>query len=232
MRAINRTISSRIQVPFYTEGVDFVMAELLPGIDIGVRVEATEFLEQMAVLGENSGKFQVERHNILPGKYRTDIVNFRLIGESIHEDHGFQLIAYDDRPGRVNVEMRAARWLPDPPTEAVYIEAAQGLVGELLRQYNREFSSRYRLRIGARHGKAFAMSERTTTLLERFIILTNISSLHFYDWQRFYALVREGRQEIPDYLLRSHLTKAGFSSQRAAELAEIYTHLWAFKKLR
>lgn len=43
------------------------------------------------------------------------------------------------------------------------------------------------------------MSERTTTLLERFTILANTSSLHFYDWQRFYALVREGRQEIPDY---------------------------------
>jgi len=208
------------------------MRELLPNIDIGVRVEATEFLEQMAVLGENSGKFQVERHCIHPGQRRTDIVNFRLIGQSIHEGHGFQLIAYDDRPGRVNVEMRAVRWLPDPPTKAVYIEAAHGLAGELLRQYNREFDSRYRLRIGARHGKAFAMSERTTTLLERFTILANTSSLHFYDWQRFYALVREGRQEIPDYLLRSHLTKAGFSTQRAVELVEIYTHLWAFKKLR
>jgi len=186
----------------------------------------------MAVLGENSGKFQVERHCIHPGQRRTDIVNFRLIGQSIHEGHGFQLIAYDDRPGRVNVEMRAVRWLPDPPTKAVYIEAAHGLAGELLRQYNREFDSRYRLRIGARHGKAFAMSERTTTLLERFTILANTSSLHFYDWQRFYALVREGRQEIPDYLLRSHLTKAGFSTKRAVELVEIYTHLWAFKKLR
>lgn len=209
-----------------------VMAELLPNIDVAVSVELVEFLERMAQLGEESDKFEVERHCIHPGQRRTDIVNFRLIGKSIHKGHGFQLIACDDRPGRVNVEMRAARWLPDPPTKAVYIEAARGLAGELLRQYNREFGSRYRLRIGARHGKAFAMSERTTTLLERFTILANTSSLHFYDWQRFYALVREGRQEIPDYLLRSHLTKAGFSSQRAVELAEIYIHLWAFKKLR
>ncbi len=208
------------------------MAELLPGIDIGVRIEATEFLEHMAGLGEKSGKFQVERHSILPGKYRTAIVNFRLSAESIHEEHGFQLIAYDDRPGRVNVEMRAARWSPDPPTRTVYVEAAQGLVGNLLRQYNREFSARYRLRIGTRQDNAFSMSERTTKLLQRFTILANTSSLHFYDWQRFYALVREGRQEIPDYLLRSHLTKEGFSPHRASELAEIYMHLWEFKKIR
>lgn len=112
------------------------------------------------------------------------------------------------------------------------VEAAQSLVGDLLRQYNRQFGARYRLRVGVRQSKAFAMSERTTTLFKRFVMLANTSSLHFYDWQRFYALVRESRQEIPDYLFRSRLTKAGFSPERAAELAEIYTHLWAFKKLR
>lgn len=208
------------------------MAELLPNIDIAVSIKLAQFLARMAGIGENSGQFQVERHSILPGKYGTDIVNFRLTAESSHEGHGFQLIAHDDRPGRVNVEVRAARWAPDPPTRAIYVEAATGLVGKLLKQYNRQYSARYRLRIGAGLGKAFVLSERTRTLLERFTILANTSSLHFYDWQCFYALVRDSRQEIPDYLLRSHLTKAGFSSQRALELSEIYMHLWAFKKLQ
>lgn len=209
-----------------------LMVEVLPDIDIGVRGEATAFLEQMAELGKNSGKFKIDRHRIHPGQHRPDIVNFRLTVECIHEDHGFQLIAYENRPGRVNVELQAARWSPDPPTRAIYVEAAQSLVGDLLRQYNRQFGARYRLRVGVRQSKAFAMSERTTTLFKRFVMLANTSSLHFYDWQRFYALVRESRQEIPDYLFRSRLTKAGFSPERAAELAEIYTHLWAFKKLR
>lgn len=208
------------------------MAELLPEIDIAVSVEPTQFLERMAGLGEKSGKFRVERHSILPGKYSTDIVNFRLIIESIHDGHGFQLIAYGDRSGRVNVEMRAAQWTPDPPTKAVYIDSARALAGTLLTQYNREFGARYRLRIGARQSKAFEMSERTTKLLERFAILANTSSLHIYDWQHFYTLVREGRQEIPDHLLRSYLVEAGFPVQRASELTEIYRHLWAFKKLQ
>lgn len=208
------------------------MAELLPEIDIAVSVEPTQFLERMAGLGEKSGKFRAERHSIHPGKYRTDIVNFRLIAESIHEGHGFQLIAHGDRPDRVNVEMRAAQWTPNPPTKAVYIDSARALAGTLLKQYNREFGARYRLRIGMRKSKAFEMSERTTRLLTRFTILSNTSSLHFYDWQHFYALVREGRQKIPDQLLRSYLVDTGFSPQRASELTEIYGHLWAFKKLR
>jgi len=208
------------------------MAELLPDIDIAVSVELTEFLERMASLGEKSGKFQVERHSIHPGKFRTDIVNFRLIAESIHEGHGFQLIAQGDRPDRVNVEMRAAQWTPNPLTKAVYIDSARALAGTLLKQYNRKFGARYRLRIGARRSKAFEMSERTTRLLERFTMLANTSSLHFYDWQRFYGLVREGRQEMPDHLLRSYLVEAGFPVQRASELTEIYRHLWAFKKLQ
>lgn len=209
-----------------------LMTELLPNIYIAVSIESTQFLERMARLGEKTGKFQVERNTTHTGGNSIDIVNFRLTAKSVHEGHGFQLIAYDDRPGRVNVEMRAARWLPDPPTKAVYIEAAQDFVGDLLRRYSREFGTLYRLRIGARQGKAFAMSERTMILLDRFAILANISSLHHYDWQRFYAFVREGRQEIPGYLLRSHLAKAGFAPTRAAELADTYMHLWAYKRMR
>lgn len=208
------------------------MAELLPEIDIAVSVNPTQFLERMAGLGEKSGKFQVERHSIHPGKHRTDIVNFRLITESIHDGHGFQLIAYGDQLGRVNVEMQAAQWTPDPPTKAVYIDSARALAGTLLTRYNRQFGARYRLRIGARQSKSFEMSERTKRLLERFTMLANTSSLHFYDWQRFYGMVREGRQEIPDHLLRSYLIDAGFSPQQASELTETYGHLWAFKKLR
>ena len=208
------------------------MAELLPGIDIGIQVEATEFLERMARLGEVSDQFHVERHSSQPGDCRTNLVNFRLISESIHEDDGFQLVAYDDRSGRVNVEIHASSWSLHPPSRLAYIEAAHSSVGKLLKQYNRKFGARYRLRVGVPKDNLFTMSQRTTILLDQFTILTNKRAIHFYDWQRFYALVRQGRQEIPACLLRSRLNEGGFSSQRAAELAEIYSHLWTFKKLR
>lgn len=210
----------------------FGMAEVLPAIDIAISVEPLLFLERMADLAEPAGMFRVERHSTSVGDRRMDVVNFRLQAASVHDDHGFQLITHDDRPGRVQVEMRASLWSPDPPTAAVYSEAAQTLAGDLLKQYNRDFGTRHRLRIGTPQGKGFAMSERTATMLERFTILANTSSLHFYDWQRFYALVREARQEIPGHVFRARLIEAGFSGQRSAELAEIYAHLWAFKRLR
>ena len=208
------------------------MAEVLPGIDIAVSVNPVLFLKRMADLGHQAGKFKVERHSTSLGERRMDIVNFRLQTKSVHEGDGFQLIAQDERSMRVNVEARAYHWSPDPPTKAVYVEAARDLAGNLLKQYNQAYGTRHRLRIAQRMDIPFRMTERTATLLKRFTVLANTSSLHFYDWQRFYALALEGRQEIPDYVFRSLLIEAGFSSVRAAELAEIYMHLWAFKRMR
>lgn len=208
------------------------MAEILPDIDIAVSVIPELFLERMADLGVGIGKFNVERHSSSPGEWRTDIVNFRLQTKSVHQGHGFQLIAHEHRPKRVNVVMQADLWSPDPPTRAVYVEAARDLAGTMLKQYNQTYSTRYRLRIGQSAGTPFKMTERTATLLKRFTMLANTSSLHCYDWRRFYDLIRAGRQEIPDYMLRTLLIEAGFSSVRAAELAEIYMHLWVFKRMR
>lgn len=210
----------------------FGMAEVLPGIDIAISVIPALFLERMADLGDQIGDFNVERHSTSAGEWRTDIVNFRLRAKSAHEWHGFQLIAHDELSKRVNVEVRADQWSPEPPTKAVYVEAARELAGNLLKQYNQVYGTRHRLRFAQRTGTPFSMTARTATLLNRFTVLANTSSLHFYDWQRFYALVLAGRQEIPGYVFRSLLIEARVSSTRAAELAEIYMHLWAFKRMR
>lgn len=208
------------------------MPEILPDIDIAVSVPPSQFLERIASLGEQSGLFCVERHSTSLGERQTDIVNFRSSFPSAHEGHGFQLIAHDDRPGRVAVEMRAERWSPDPPTKDVYIEAARNLPGNLLKQYNRSHGTRHRLRIAQRTEPSFRMTERTATLVSRFTVLANVRALHFYDWQRFYALIGEGRQELPEHILRGLLVEAGFTAGHAGQLAEIYAHLWAFKRLR
>lgn len=208
------------------------MTETLPDIDIAVSVLPSQFLERMASLGEQSDLFCVERHSISLGKRQTDIVNFRSCVPSPHEGDGFQLIARDDRPGCVAVEMRAKHWSPDPPTKDVYVEAARNLAGHLLKQYNRSQGTRHRLRIAPCTGPSFRMTERTATLLSRFTALANVRALHFYDWQRFYALIRQGRQELPGHVFCRLLVEAGFAADRASQLAEIYAHLWAFKRLR
>lgn len=208
------------------------MADLLPAIDIKISVEPSLFLERMIALSEQSERFTIEYVDDRAGGTRFEVVNFRLLQDNQHKGHGFQLIAREEKPGRIQVEMRAQRWSPDPPTRAVYEQSARDLVQPLLKSYNRSFQTRHRLRIGAREEKPFRVSERTRTLLDRFTILANTHSLHPFDWQRFYLLVREGRQEIPDHILRAKLQETGFTPDKAQELARLYVHLWQFKRLR
>lgn len=208
------------------------MADSLPAIDIKVSVEPSLFLARLRAIGEDSARFRIEHVDDRASGTRLEALNFRLTGESLHEDHGFQLIARGEKAGRIQVEMRARRWTPDPPTRAVYEQSARDLVQPLLRTYNRSFGTRHRLRIGAREEKPFKMSRITLTLLSRFTTLANTRSLHPYDWRRFYLLVREARQEIPDHILRARLEEAGFMPDKARDLAQLYAHLWEFKRLR
>lgn len=208
------------------------MADSLPAIDIKVSVEPSLFLARIRAIGEDSARFRIEHVDDRAGGTRLEVLNFRLTGESLHEDHGFQLIAREEKAGRIQVEMRARRWTPDPPTRAVYEQSARDLVQPLLKAYNRSFGTRHRLRIAAREEKPFKMSRITQTLLSRFTTLANTRSLHPYDWRRFYLLVREARQEIPDHILRARLEEAGFTPEKARELARLYAHLWEFKRLR
>lgn len=206
------------------------MREWLPWIDIAISIEPRRFLERMAVIGEQSGQFTVERHYDAIKNGALDIINFRYLGDSAHTGVGGQLIAQPDRPGRIGVEMRAEHWDPDPPARTTYCEAMETQLRPLLRIYNRTFSMRYRFRIQSSAPPPPRLSPLTMTLFDRFAILANTTSLHPLDWARFYGLVREGRQEISGYQLRSMLLNAGFSKTRSEELAELYVHLWNFKR--
>jgi hypothetical protein len=208
------------------------MPHWLPAIDIAIAGECVDFLREMSEIGMASGRFDVERHFDSPARAGLEVVNFRFREEAPHSGVGFQLMSRPDIPGRVLVEVRASRWKPDPPTRAVYCEAARSLVGPLLTVYNRANSKRYRLRIEKTDRNRFRISPRSTALLERFTLLANKTSLHPLDWTRFYGLVSEGRQEIPEEELRVHLMAKGFSRHSADRLAELYTHLWAFKRYR
>ncbi|GAA0625323.1 hypothetical protein GCM10009422_22380 [Brevundimonas kwangchunensis] len=212
--------------------MDAETSHWLPDIDISVAGEPGAFLNQMADIGRASGRFDVELRHHAVGTIGFDAVNFRVREKGVHRELGFQLLAHSDTPGRVAVEVRAQRWEADPPTHAVYCKAARSLTGTLLTILNRNNATRYRLRIERLGTGRFKISPHSKTLLDRFALLANSSSLHPLDWRRFYALVREGRQEIPEGQLRASLVESGFSKTAAQELAELYGHLWAFKRFR
>ena len=208
-----------------------VMPELLPAIDIAVAIEPSDFLGRMAEIGRKSDHFDVEDMRESAGGPDLEITNFRFKKKSPHDGLGFQLIAHKDDPHRISFEVRASDWSPNPPTRSVYCEAAKHLTGELLKVYNKTYGARLRLRIVSNDHHRFTMTKRTASLLGSFTVLANTSSLHPLDWRRFYALVREGRQEIPLGELRVALRQAGFSAEKADYLSELYEHLWAFKRL-
>lgn len=147
------------------------MAEFLPGIDIAVRTEPREFLERMAVIAEEAGGFTIERHyDSALLRSGLDIVNFRYLGSSPHTGVGGQLIARDDIPCRILVEMRAEYWDPDPPNRATYAAAVDELMLPLLKTYNRTYSTRHRFRVQKATPKRTQFSPRTQTLFERFAV--------------------------------------------------------------
>lgn len=134
-------------------------------------------------------------------------------------------------PGRVQIEVRAARWRDGRPTRETYVDAARSLVDPLLRAYNRDASTCVRLRI-ARDRPTFRITARTEELIDRFGVLANTRSLHPLDWERFYAVVREGKQQIPDGVLRARLISYGFRTEAVDRLVELHGHLWAYKRPR
>lgn len=206
------------------------LLQSLPDIDIAVPGDRTAFLDRIARLGENSG-FSIERRDLTLGGEEWVAINLRAPDSGAHNGLGFQLISRSDRPGRVLIEVRAARWHDGHPTRQAYIDAARTLVCPLLRAYNRDQGARFRLRIACDR-LSFRISARTEGLIDRFGVLANTRSLHPLDWGRFYAIVREGKQQIPGGLLRTRLMSYGFAPKTVDRLVELHEHLWAYKRRR
>ncbi|MEI9988473.1 MAG: hypothetical protein WDM86_00395 [Rhizomicrobium sp.] len=201
---------------------------MLPDIDFALTTEPKIFLQAMARLGRETCLYNVEEHFDALRQDGFHVVNFRYLKPTPHRELGGQLISRADVPRRIIVKMRAERWQPDPPSREVYCEATRTVIWPLLASYNKARGTRLRLRIEKR-AKGFVPTVRTEKLFERFALLANKSSLHPRDWDRFYDLIAEGRQEFPTGELRGKLIASGFAREKAAYLAQIHDHLWRYK---
>jgi len=208
------------------------MSHWLPAIDVAITGDRVAFLDEIADLARASDRFEVERLRDAVGITGYHAINLRLREPSPHQDLVVQFLSPPETPVPIRVELSAHRWSPDPATNTVYVDMAKRLVGPLLSAWNKRHDTRFRMRIERPGRNRFVASERTETLLNRFAVLANTASLHPLDWNRFYLLVREGRQEIPTHVLRARLTAAGFAEAKADDLAELYGHLWEYKRLR
>lgn len=153
------------------------MAEALPAIDIKVCVEPTLFLGRMIAIGRETEQFTIEHVDDRADGTQMAVVNFRLRGKSPYRGHGFQLIAREETPDRIQIEIRAQRWSPEPPTRAVYEQSARDLVGELVRCYNRSFGTRHRLRIGARQVRPSRLSPCSECGRISYLVASNLAGI-------------------------------------------------------
>ncbi|WP_337287888.1 hypothetical protein [Candidatus Methylomirabilis sp.] len=188
----------------------------------------------MADIAEKSGSFTAERHCDALGQEGFDVVNLRFTKPSPHSGLGGQLIVRPDaKNGTVEVEIRAERWSPnDPPSYETYCTAAKELIAPLLSSYNRQSHTRHRMTIFTKERLEPKLQPQSAKLFKRFTVLANTSSLHPLDWRRFYEFVRDSRSRLCEEDLARLLIKDGFPEQYAWHIAEIYGHLYEFKRLR
>lgn len=205
--------------------------ELLPDIYIAVPGDPRAVLEEIARLAEADVLLTVEQHFDALGDVGWHVVSIHSSRPSEHQGLGGQMISRPDLPSRIEVEMRAFRWAPDPPTRDAYVSAARALFVPLLRAYNRAYRSRHRLCVELARKPGARVPPATQALLDRFAILANLDSLHPLDWGRFYRFVKESKRELPMEAVRVLLIERGFARDRAHVLAELYRHLWAYKRL-
>lgn len=204
--------------------------EILPKIDVAISTEKRLFLNEISKLLMISGDFTVDLHLDAFNQPGFDVLNFCYVRSSPHAGLGGQLIARPEVRGRIAIEMRAAKWSPDPPTREAYCTAARTLVGSALSSYNRTNGTRYRLRIETLNRKKKELSPQSSKLFNRFALLANKSSLHPLDWERFYEFVRYNRQKLSEHYVRDALEKFGFSREKAIYIADIYAHLIEYNK--
>lgn len=208
---------------------DKFMPEILPDIDFKITVAPRLFLERMQPIAKQH--YITELHLDCAGITYFDILNLRCKHDMLHKGLGCQLIAQPDNYDRIQIEIRAEKWLPDPPTRNCYTSAAREILKVPLKEYNASHDTYYRLRVSK--GKLQPQPTKTTlTLFRKFALLANHNSLHPLDWGRFYDFVKFSRQRLSSEKLQSLLSAEGFSQSKIKKLSELYEHLWEFKKRR
>lgn len=110
------------------------MEERLPDISIKVDVSPEEFINRIMRLASENKYLLVELVNDHLVSFDIVILNIEFIGTTPHNGLLGQIISDKESPKRVSIEMRSRKWNPDPPTYELYVEAANKLFDNLLKE--------------------------------------------------------------------------------------------------
>jgi hypothetical protein len=170
--------------------------------------------------------YTAQRHDYKTGSGQRYLLSIKPKASSVHEGLAGQLIAAPDQ-ALVQVEIRALRWTPDPPTYNTYTQSAQMLLSPILAAYNEHYKAKCRLIIQSQAETLPKLSPKAQQLFSTFVLLANIDSLHPLDWERFYQFIHFAHayhlRLSQDDLFRL-LVMAGFREEYARHIADIYDH--------
>ncbi len=209
------------------------MKDRLPQISIKIDTSPDEFLRRIEELARQIGEYMVESEHEPAGSGKLGILRLKPILLTQHRELVVSLSVEQKSPDRVNVEVQAARWHPDPPTYRAYVTAARDIIKPLLHQYNLKHHTARKLQVQSREATEPHLPDMAGRLFDRFINLAHKSALRSRDWQRFYHFiwhcavhnVHINREDVHRLLVN-----AGFTIEYSANLADIFEHGWALVK--
>jgi hypothetical protein len=203
------------------------MKERLPQITIKIDTPAEEFLHRIETLAKEIGEYLAEAEWDVVDAAKVTALKIRPILVTHHRELMGWIIPIPGSDSRVGLEVRAARWHPDPPTYKVYVEAARSIFKPLMRHYNSKYNTSRKLQIQSRVATEPRLPLMASQVFDRFVEGANKSALRNRDWQRFYHFIWHctahnaiiSRDDVHRLLMH-----AGFSIEHAADLADIFEH--------
>jgi len=203
------------------------MKDRLPLMSIRIDTTPEEFLRRVETLALQIGEFVVETERDPANDSKVIALHLKPILVTQHRELMGRIIVIPASPDRVSVEVRAARWQPDPPTYRAYVAAAREIFKPLLHQYNRKFHSNRKLQVQSQAATEPHLPTVASQVFDRFVDRANKSALRNRDWQRFYHFIWHcaahninlSRDDVHRLLV-----SAGFTIEHAANLADISEH--------
>jgi hypothetical protein len=203
------------------------MKDRLPRMSIKIEADQDEFLRRIETLAKQIGEYIIEMDSNVVDANRVTALKIKPILVTHHRELVGWIIPTPDMADRVDLEVRAARWHPDPPTYDAYVTAAREIFQPLVHQYNQKYQTNRKIRIQSKAATEPRLPVMASQLFDQFADRAHKSALRNRDWERFYHFtwhctarnVHLSRDDVHRLLVA-----AGFTIEYAANLADIFEH--------
>lgn len=204
---------------------------MFPEIEMKIHEKAHLFLRQMKGIVDTMGGFETKITLEPPSESHCSSVGFSPNSPQIHEGLVGIFVNWAHNYPQIGLQIIAHRWKPEWPTYEIVKTASETLFQPVITAYNRKYRTRYRMRIESYEETLPQLSPKAQEVFNQFAHGANKRVLHTLDWERFYQFIRvchATRNDLYDSDVAFFLRKAGFASDYAARIAEIFIHCREF----